>query len=191
MLARELATFLGESEMSGEYAGRDEFAAALVYLRAGSRMDHTFSSIYSHIKSLEGCFKKSESVREYSLKFDTEFKLIWGWTYLAHPTLTGLFIGYGMALEPDTIFRQAAIPDADSAFICLGADDRRSIQAVRAAKDEPQKRWTFAEINDWVTVISFKPLHNFLADPEAFAPKMIAWIDEEAADVDAFVAKLR
>jgi hypothetical protein len=191
VLARELATFLGESKMSGEYAGRDEFAGALVYLRAGSRMDHTFSSVYSHIKSLEGCFKKAESIREYSLKFDTEFKLIWGWAYLTHPALTGLFFGYGITLEPNTIFRQAAIPDADSVFICLGAEDRRSIQAVRAAKDTPQKPWMFAEISDWVTVVSFKPLHTFLADPEAFAPKMIAWIDEVAVDVDDFVAKLK
>jgi hypothetical protein len=191
MLARELATFLGERGMSGEYAGRDEFAAALVYLRAGSRMDHTFSSIYTHIKSLEGCFGKSESARECSLKFDTEFKLIWGWSYLSHPMLGGLFFGYGIALEPNTIFRQGTIPAGDSVFICLGAEDRRSVQAVRTAKNEPQKPWTYAEISDWVTVISFKPLYPFFAEPEAFASKMIEWVDEEASNVDAFVAKLK
>src|SRR5665647_1895354 len=133
--------------MSREYAGRDEFAAALVYLRAGSRMDHTFSSIYSHVRSLEGHFKRYESAREYSIKFDTEFNLIWGWAYLSHPTLAGLFFGYGIALEPDTIFKQGLIPDADSAFLCLGADERRSIQAIQAAKDEPAKPWTYAAVS--------------------------------------------
>lgn len=191
MLAHEFRLFLEEAGMTMEYAGRDEFAAALVYLRAGSRMDHTFSSIFSHVKSIDGHFRRNESSREYSLKFDTEFKLIWGWSYLAHPVLTGLFFGYGIALEPHTIFRGGAIPSTDSVFVCLGADDKRSIQAVRAAKDEPQKPWTYADISDWFTIISFKPLHSFLQEPETLASKMIDWIDGEAPDVNAFVARLK
>jgi len=39
--------------MSHDFAGRDEFAAAIVYLRAGSRMNYTFETIYDHIKSLK------------------------------------------------------------------------------------------------------------------------------------------
>jgi hypothetical protein len=190
-LARELRSFLGECDMSREFAGRDEFAAALVYLRAGSRMDHTFGSIYNHVKSLEGCFVKGESIHESSLLFDTEFKFIWGWKYLNHRMLGGLFFGYGVALEPTTIFRQGAIPDSDSTFICVGAEDRRSIEALRAAKNEPKKPWTYAEIGDWAAIISFRPLHSFLLEPEAFASKMIAWIDAEARDINAFVSELK
>lgn len=197
MLARELRRFLEECDMSGEYAGRDEFAAALVYLRAGARMDHTFSSIFAHIKSKEGCFRKNETKNEYSLKFDSPFKLIWGWSYLSHPTLNQLFLGYGIALEPDTAFTsgglssQARIPKADSAFICVGADDKKSIQAIRQAKQEPQKPWTYAEIGNWVAIISFKPLHDLMADPQSFTRQMTAWIDDEASDVSAYVKSLK
>jgi hypothetical protein len=191
MLAGELFMFLGEAEMSHEYAGRDEFAAALVYLRAGARMDHTFSSIYYHLKSLKGCFHKSELSREFSLLFDTKINLIWGWTYLAHSSLSGLFFGYGIALDPRMTFNQDGVPERDSVFLCLGAEEKRSIQSVRASKEEPQKPWIFVEMRDWVTVISFRPLHDFMAEPEKFAAQMIEWIDSQAADVNAFVSKLK
>lgn len=191
MLARELVLFLRESEMSNEFAGRDDFAAALVFLRAGSRMDHTFSSIYGHIKSLDGHFRRNESSREYSLRFDTEQKLICGWAYLTHPTLPGLFLGYGIALEPNTVFKQGTVPPHDSVFICLGAEGRPSMRAVRSAKNEPEFPWTYAELDDWVAVVTFKPLHDFLRDPENFAPKMIEWIDEHQADINAFVSRLK
>ncbi|WP_035647054.1 PD-(D/E)XK nuclease family protein [Bradyrhizobium sp. ORS 285] len=187
LIVNEFRRFLEENNMSTEYAGRDEFAAALVYLRAGSLMDRTFSEIYSHVKALDGHFRKNESITEYSLKFNSELKLIWGWAYLAHPTLGALFFGYGIALDPSSTFKGGNIPTTDSVFICLGAEDRRSIQSVRAVKDVPQKPWTWADIDDWFAIISFKPLHEFLKVPTEFSSKMKAWIDEEKDDINHFV----
>ncbi len=183
--------------MSTEYAGRDEFAAALVYLRAGAQMDHTFSTIFTHVKEKDGAFAKNETKNEYHLKFDTPYKLIWGWTYLAHGRFDGLLFGYGISLEPNTVFTsgaistQAPIPATDSAFICVGADNKRSIQAVRAAKSAPSKPWTYAEIGKWVAVISFKPLHDIMEKPQSFAQEMIRWIDRETDNVNEFVAALK
>lgn len=191
LLCNELRYFLEENDMSTEYAGRDEFAAALLYLRAGSLMDRTFSDIYSHIKSLDGHFRRNESSREYSLQFRTELKLIWGWAYLTHPNFNELFFGYGIALEPQTVFKGGTIPSSDSVFICLGADDRRGTSALRAARDIPEKPWTWADITDWFALVCFKPLHEFLRNPTEFAPKMISWIDDEQADVDKFVTNLK
>jgi hypothetical protein len=197
LLAREFRRFLEENDMSTEYAGRDEFAAALVYLRAGAQMDHTFGSIFTHVKEKDGAFAKNETKNEYHLKFDTPYKLIWGWTYLAHAKFDGLLFGYGISLEPNTVFTsggistQSPIPATDSAFICVGADNKRSIQAVRAVKSEPAKPWTYAEIGKWVAVISFKPLHDVMEKPQSFAQEMIRWIDRETDSVNQFVAALK
>jgi hypothetical protein len=49
----------------------------------------------------------------------------------------------------------------------------------------------YSELKDWSAVISFKPLHQFMAAPETFAPQMIGWIDSEVEDIDNFVRKLR
>ncbi|MBR0839114.1 PD-(D/E)XK nuclease family protein [Bradyrhizobium liaoningense] len=196
LLARELRRFLEENDMSTEYAGRDEFAAALVYLRAGAQMDHTFGTIFAHVKEKDGVFAKNETKNEYHLKFDTPYKLIWGWTYLS-AKVDGVLLGYGISLEPNSVFMsggissQASIPAADSVFICVGADSKRSIQAVRAAKNGPEKPWTYAEIGKWVAVISFRPLHDIMEKPESFAQEMIRWIDREAENINEFVAALR
>ena len=197
MLAREFRRFLEESEMTTEYAGREDFAAALVYLRAGSRMDHTFSSVFEHIKSIKGCFQKYETKNEYSLKFDTESKIIWGWAYLSHPMLSQLYFGYGIALSPAETFvsggisTQASIPNVDSVFIAVGADDKRGSHAIRASKHEPESPWTYAEVNGSPIVVSFKSLHEFMEDPKTFAQLMIRWIDEVAEDVNTFVKDLK
>jgi len=187
-LKSELFMFLEEMNMSHDFAGRDEFAAAIVYLRAGSRMNYTFETIYDHIKSLKGCFATNSSIHEESLHFDTKDSLIWGWKYLSHPTLTGLFFGYGMALEPALTFRASSAPTRDAVFLCVGAEGTRSMQSLRAAKDIPGKPWMYVDLGDWSAVIWFKSLHSFMADPEKFAPQMIEWIDESAADVNAFVS---
>lgn len=191
MLAGELFSFLAENGMSHEFAGRDDYAAALVYLRSGSRMGHTFNSIYTHVKSLGGCFGKGSSIHELDLYFDTDSKLIWGWTYLTHPTLDGLFFGYGISLDPNTTFQQGRIPSQDSLFLCVGAESNRSIQALRAAKSIPEPPWTYAEAKDWVTIISFRPLAKFMEEPLALASKAKTWIDENVTDINEFVSELR
>jgi hypothetical protein len=190
ILARELFLFLEEKGMSSEYAGRDEFAAAILYLRAGSKMEHTFHSIYNHLKTLKGSFTAHESIYEMGLHFGTRDSLIWGWKYLNHPDLSGLFFGFGIALDPHLTFKEAAIPDRDSIFLCVGAENKKSIQSLRAAKGDPKKPWMYAELEDWSTVICFKPLHTLMAAPETFAPRMIEWIDEVAEDVSTFVSTL-
>lgn len=190
-LASELFMFLGEKDMSHEFAGRDEFAAALVYLRAGSRMDHTFDTIYKRLKTIGGHFPSSESIHELSLHFETKNNLIWGWKYLAHPTLNGLFFGYGIALQPNETFKSAGVPTRDSVFLCVGADDRKSMQALRAAKDIPERPWIYAELQESYSVINFKPLHSFMAEPRTFAAQMIEWIDDVASSVNGFIAGLK
>ncbi|HVR58363.1 MAG TPA: PD-(D/E)XK nuclease family protein [Pseudolabrys sp.] len=191
MLSEELSLFLGERGMSGEFAGRDEFAAAIVYLRAGDRMSHTFETIYLHLKSLNGQFTANESIHEMSLHFGTKENLIWGWKYLSHPTLHGLFFAYGIALDPANTFKESSAPKHDAAFICVGAEDKKSMASLRSAKEIPQKPWIYTELKDWSAVISFKPLHQMMADPETFAPQMIGWIDSEVDDINSFVRKLK
>ncbi|WP_197424500.1 PD-(D/E)XK nuclease family protein [Bradyrhizobium yuanmingense] len=187
-LISELLLFLGEMNMDHDFAGRDDFAAALVYLRAGSRMDHTFDTIYQHVKKLPGCFATGSSIHEMSLHYDTKYSLIWGWKYLSHPSLSGLFFGYGIALSPALTFAGAAAPTRDAVFLCVGAEGNRSMQALRHAKDIPEKPWTFADLGEWSAVICFKSFHSFMADPEKFAPQMIEWINEISSDVNEFVA---
>lgn len=191
MLAAELFRFLGEQNMSNEFAGRDEFSAAIVYLRAGARMDHTFSSIYLHLKTLKGQFSTNESPHEMSLHYSTKDSLIWGWKYLIHPTLNGLFFGYGISLDPAPTFRNASVPKYDAAFICVGAEDKRSIQSMRAVKDVPTKPWMYSDLGEWSAVISFKPLHQWMSEPETFSARMIEWIDSEADNVNEFVRELK
>jgi hypothetical protein len=70
----------------------------------------------------------------------------------------------------------------------VGAEGTKGMQSLRAAKDKPQKPWTYADLGDWSAVICFKPLHSFMADPENFAPQMIDWINEWAEDVNSFVS---
>jgi PD-(D/E)XK nuclease superfamily len=190
MFASELLSFLEEKDMSHEFAGRDEFAAAIVYLRAGVRMEHTFDSIYNHIKTLKGSFAVNSLASEYSLYFATKENLIWGWAYLTHPALNGLFFGYGIALDPGMTFKEAVVPKYDSVFLCVGAEDKKSIQSLRAKKDVPKKPWMYADVNDWSTIIAFRPLHTFMADPERFAPQMIEWINDVEEDVRYFVSHL-
>ncbi|WP_334384921.1 hypothetical protein [Bradyrhizobium sp. AZCC 2262] len=184
----ELVLFLEEMNMSHEFAGRDEFASAFVYLRAGSRMDHTFETIYNHVKSLKGCFATGRSIHESSLYFDTKRSLIWGWNFLSHQTFSDLFFGYGIALAPAVTFGSASIQAPDAVFLCVGADNKRSMQSLRAAKDVPEKPWTYVDLGDWSAVICFKSLHSFMADPEQFALKMNEWIDESEASVNKFVS---
>ena len=110
---------------------------------------------------------------------------------MSHPTLWVLFFGYGISLDPHLTFKDAVdVPKHDSMFLCVDAEDKKSIPSLRAAKDDPEKPWMYAELDDWSTVISFKPHYPLLADPETFAPRMIEWTNEVAADVDAFVSGL-
>jgi hypothetical protein len=188
-LASEFLRFLEEMNMSHDFAGRDEFAAAMLYLRAGSRMDYTFKSIYDHVRSRRGCFAAGSSIREMSLHFDTKYSLIWGWKYLAHLKFTQqLFFGYGIALEPALTFQGSSAPTREAVFLLVGAEGARSMQSLRAAKDLPKKPWTYADLGDWSAIVCFKSLHSFMADPEKFAPQMTEWIDEWAAYVDTFVS---
>lgn len=189
-LCAELNIFLAEKGMAGEFAGRDEFAAAVVYLRAGERMDHTFLTIYAHLKSLNGVFTSGASAQEMSLEYATKDSLIWGWKYLIHPSLFGLFFAYGIALDPAGTFKNAETPIHDSVFICIGAEDKKSIASLRASQDILQKPWMYAELSNWSAVISFKPLHEFIVEPERFSQRMIEWIDSEAAYVNAFAGSL-
>lgn len=190
MLAAELYSFLGEKDMSREFAGEKEFAAAIVYLRAGTQMNHTFDTIFEHLKEIGGHFTSGVSIHDMSLHFETKDSLIWGWKYLGHPTLSGVFFGYGIALEPNVTFRAADVPTRNSVFLCVGADDRRSIHAIRTARETPRKPWTYVEMKDWTTVISFRSLHEFMADPQSFSLQMTAWIDESKEEVNAFVSEL-
>jgi hypothetical protein len=160
-------------------------------------MDHTFGAIFEHIKSREGCFQRNETKNEYSLLFDTPYMLIWGWAYLLHQVHQSIFFGYGIALDPQSIFTaggiptQAGIPPTDSAFICVGTDEKRALQAIRTLKHEPEDPWTYAEFGRSVVVISFKPLHDFMRAPQNFAQEMVRWIDQEADAVNRFVKLLK
>lgn len=190
LLATELFSFLGENGMNNEFAGRDDYAASIVYLRSGARMYHTFHSIYLHLKSLKGCFYRSRMVNERSLEFHTQQKLIWGYTFLTHSGFNDLFFGYGIALDPSSTFKQGRIPSRDSVFICVGAEDKRTIQAIRASAPLVRAPWTYAETTGWTTVVTFKPMSEFLEEPDSFVPKMKAWINDNAEDVNEFVSKL-
>ena len=154
-------------------------------------MDHTFNSIYRHLKTLNGHFSSNESIHELSLHFETKDSLIWGWKYLAHPTLNGLFFGYGIALQPSETFRSAGVPARDSVFLCVGAEDKKSMQALKVAKNVPERPWMYTELQEWSSVISFKPLHSFMAEPDTFAAQMIEWIEDVAGDVNGFVSELK
>jgi hypothetical protein len=63
-----------------------------------------------------------------------------------------------------------------------------AMQSLSAANELPEKPWMSADLGDWSALISFEPLHSFIADPERFAPQMIEWIDTSAADVNGFVS---
>ncbi|MEW6638931.1 MAG: hypothetical protein AB1586_00400 [Pseudomonadota bacterium] len=189
-LSRELFAFLEENGMSGEFAGRDELAAAIIYLKAGSRMEYTFATIYEHLKTLGGAFNPNESIYEQALEFRTKDRVIWGYKVINHSTLRDVYFGYGIALDPKLTFRGEDTPNHDSIFLCLLAENRRSMQALRAAKDKPEKPWTYVEFDDWSTIISFRPLSPFFSEPETLAHKMIEWIDEEAGDISSFVSEL-
>ena len=191
MLARELHVFLTEKNMSHEFANREDFAAALLYLRSGEKMDHTFKTIFNHVSTLGGQFTSKKTLYEQYLHFATKNRLVWGWKTLAHPTLYGLFFAYGIAYEPMSTFRDSPAPREDSAFILVGAEDKKSIHAMRIASDAHEKPWMAAEADGWTAVVSFKPLHTLMKDPEAFASNMIEWINGEVENINEFVLTLK
>jgi hypothetical protein len=193
MLANEMQLFLKEKNMSNEFAGRDDFAAALVYLRAGEKMAHTYKSIYLHLTQMKGQFTSDQGKHDESLQYATTDRLIWGFKNLKHPdpTMYGLFFAYGIAFDPSSTFRETLPIRNDSAFILVGAEHKSSIKSMRAARSEPKSPWKFVEFNHYAAMASFRPLEELMTEPESFAARMIEWIDVEAAEINRLVLALK
>ncbi len=190
-IAREFFTFLTEQDMTSEFAGTEDFAAAIVYVRAGTRMSFTFEQIFEHLSTLGGSFTKGRITHDSFLEFQSEQNRILGWKYLSAPPLKTLYFSYGIALKPGASFSGELIPTEDSAFICLGVETKKEISILESVSRDLDKSWHYVSLPDDAVVISFRPLRSVLARPEEFATLMMEWITSAAPVIGPLIAKLQ
>ncbi|MDE5441090.1 hypothetical protein GWG65_06390 [Bradyrhizobium sp. CSA207] len=186
-IAREFHLFLLEQNMTTEFARFEDFAAAIVYVRSGSRISHTFEKIYDHLSELGGPFVKGFSKDDAIVDFDSEGSVIHGWKYLSAAPLKSAYFAYGINLQPRRSLSIDSLPDEDSIFLAVGVETKKEMQLLEARSKDFGQDWHYLSFSDYSLIVTFRPLHAALSQPEEFAGTMIAWIDQSYA---AVVAKL-
>ena len=186
-IAREFHLFLLEQNMTTEFARFEDFAAAIVYVRSGSRISNTFEKIYDHLSDLGGPFVKGFYKDDAIVDFDSEGSVIHGWKYLSAAPLKSAYFAYGISLQPRRSLSIDSLPDEDSIFLAVGVETKKEIQLLESKSKDFGQDWHYLSFPDYSLIVSFRPLHAALSQPEKFASTMIAWIDQS---YEAVVAKL-
>jgi len=186
-LSGELLGFLVEENMAGEFAEIEDFSAAFVYLRSSAKMSHTFETIFKHIKQYGGFFA-GDFQDDYELWQDTSLNAIWGWKFLKCDGLKDSFLGYGISLKPSLSLKGNGVPEEDSAFICLGSDNEREFSRIQDGISRLKLDWTAARGEGASAAWVFSPLSSYLAKPDVFSGKMIAWLDRARPDIERLIA---
>jgi len=188
-IAREFHLFLQEQDMTYEFARFEDFAAAIVYLKSGSRISHTFEKIYDHLSELGGPFVKGFVKDDAFVDFDSEGSVIHGWKYLSAPPLKKAYFAYGISLQPRRSLASDSLPEEDSIFLGVGVETKKEMQLLEAKSKDVGNDWHHLSFSDYALLVTFKPLHAALAKPEEFANAMTTWIDQTYAAVVADLIK--
>jgi hypothetical protein len=196
-LGNELYTFLEEQDMTTEAPHLEDFAAAIVYVKAGTRIASAYEEIFDHLSSLDGIFSTGSVLADLPLHFDSEQNLIQGWKYLSALPLRSAYFAYGIALQPkrslqpEGILAQDRLPAEDSLFISLGVDNRREMRLLEEHAGKAGQSWQYLPFGDGSILASFRPLKTILAEPESFSNTMRNWIDEAFPNIVAVVTAMR
>ncbi|KRQ12159.1 hypothetical protein AOQ73_04785 [Bradyrhizobium pachyrhizi] len=189
MLADELHAFLLEQEMTSESPRLEDFAAAIVYVQAGSRISNAFEEIFDHVSEKKGFFTKGSVLDDMHLDFDSEQNLIHGWKNLSAAPLMTAYFAYGIALQPrrslqpDGIRSKESLPIENSIFLCLGVTSKREMKLLEEHANNCGSGWQYFAFGANSIIATFKPLKDILMEPEAFAGTMKSWIDQAVPEI--------
>jgi hypothetical protein len=185
-LAHELHHFLLGEDMTSEAPRLEDFAAAIVYVKAGTRVSNAFQNIYEHLCQFGAPFSKGSILDDCSLDFDSTSSVMQGWKYFSSPPLKTAYFAYGIALQPrlnlplEAGSPSDAIPAEDSLFLYFGVETKKEIALHSTKLPSP---WQLLPLIDLPIAIVFRPLSTVLGQPETFADTMKEWIDQVMPDV--------
>lgn len=184
ILAEELHMFLLEQDMTSETPRLEDFAAAIIFVKAGSRISKAFEDVFEHVSGLKGVFPRGSIPDDLPLAFDSDQNLMHGWKYLSASPLKTIYFSYGIALKPnrsltpDGALSKQNLPHEDSIFLCLGVETNKEMKLLEEHSKGLGPDWKYISFDDNSIVVTFRPLNSILIEPESFAGKMNAWIDE-------------
>lgn len=187
-IGSELLLFLMEEGMTSEFAEFEDFCAAFVYIRASAKIDHSFSTIYRHIKSYGGYFT-GDFQDDCTVWHDPELNFVWGWKFLKNTSMKELYFGYGIALKPSNYLKGSNVPTVDSVFLCLGSDKEKESRQIAHGASELGMQFAVGERAGGLW--KFRPLSEFMIVPEKFPALMIEWIDEARPKIEGFLKKVK
>ncbi|MGY3370219.1 hypothetical protein ACVWZL_007344 [Bradyrhizobium sp. GM2.4] len=193
-LAEELYLFLLEQDMTSESPRLEDFAAAIIFVKAGSRISKAFEDVFEHVSGLRGVFPRGSIPDDLPLAFDSEQNLMHGWKYLSAPPLKTIYFAYGIALQPnrslapDGALSKQNIPHEDSIFLCLGVEEGKEMKLLEEHSRALGPNWKHISFADNSIVATFRPLKTILVEPESFAGTMNAWIDEAVPQLLPLIA---
>lgn len=196
-LAEELYLFLLEQDMTSESPRLEDFAAAIVFIKAGSRISKAFEDVFEHVSGLRGVFPRGSISDDLPLAFDSEQNLMHGWKYLSAPPLETIYFAYGIALQPnrsltpDGPLSKQNLPHDDSIFLCLGVETTKEMKLLEEQSKILGPDWKHISFSDNSIVATFKPLKTILVEPESFAGIMNAWIDETVPQLLPVIATMQ
>lgn len=190
-IAREFHQFLLEQNMTSEFANLEDFAAAIVYVRSGSRILHTFEKIFDHLSELGGPFVEGRIKDDEIVDFESGSNVIHGWKYLSAAPLRTAYFTYGISLQPRRALSKDTLPDEDSIFLGFGVETKREMQLLETMSKDLGEGWHCLSSADSSVMVTFRPLHIALAQPDQFANTMIAWIDQSHAVVTKAIRTLQ
>ncbi len=190
-IAREFHLFLLEQNMTTEFARFEDFAAATVYVKSGSRISYTFETIFDHLSELGEPFSNGAIKDDAIVDFDSEGNVIHGWKYLSAAPLKSAYFTYGISLQPRRSFSIDSLPDEDSVFLGVGVETKKEMQLLEARSKDLGGDWHCLSFPEYSVMVTFRPLHSALAQPELFASTMIAWINQLRPNVTKFVRSLQ
>ncbi|MBH5396419.1 PD-(D/E)XK nuclease family protein [Bradyrhizobium sp. CNPSo 4010] len=189
--AREFHLFLLEQNMTTEFARFEDFAAAIVYVKSGTRISSTFEKIYDHVSELGGPFVRGFYQDDAFVDFDSETNLIHGWKYLSADPIKTLCFAYGICLQPRRSLANEALPDEDSIFLSIGVETRRERNLLEARSKDLGPEWHHVSFPDQSVLATFRPLHPALAEPKLFASTMTGWIDQSHSRIAELIRALQ
>ncbi|MEY9590866.1 hypothetical protein ABIA06_003157 [Bradyrhizobium yuanmingense] len=190
-IAREFYLFLLEQSMITEFARFEDFAAAIVYVKSGTRISHTFDSIFEHLNSLGGPFTKGSIKDDAALDFDSSTNAIQGWKYRSAAPLKSLSLMYRICLEPRRSISDETLPEQDSIFLSLAVENKKEMNLLQANSKHLSSEWHHVVFPDYSAVMTFRPLHTAVAQPELFTETMKGWIDQSHGAMSKLIRALQ
>lgn len=181
--------------MTSEYATVEDLSAAMTYTRSSARVSKTFNTVYEHIKTLGELFQYGKARRASmndadEVGWDSDRRLVWGWTYLNASTTSGdAYFGYGLSLDPAIAFPKALppIPPGNYAVLIVGWEKKWQIEKL--AKLQLKSTWHVSDSD--LMALNFEPIGDYLTRPEDFAAKLNASISAKVTDITAIATASR